>query len=248
MSVLASYATALVATAVAIVVRWLLDPALGDQLPLITAFGAIGIAVWVGGYGPALLAMVLAYVACDLLFMDPRIRFRFQSAQDLVGLLTYIVTCSIIIGFGEAMRVARRRAENERELLHVTFASIGDAVITTDREGRITFLNAVAESLTGWTRHDAVGRPLDTVFRILDERTRVAVDSPLARALRDGAVVGPANRTILVAKDGTERPVDDRAAPINDGIGRVLGVVMVFHDASQRRELEQLQRDQQAQL
>src|SRR5262249_8871827 len=158
-----SYATALVATAVAVVVRWLLDPALGDQLPLITAFGAIGIAVWVGGYGPALLAMVLAYVACDLLFMDPRIRFRFQSAQDLVGLLTYIVTCSIIIGFGEAMRVARRRAEKERELLHVTFASIGDAVITTDRGGRITFLNAVAESLTGWARHDAVGRPLDTV-------------------------------------------------------------------------------------
>jgi PAS domain S-box-containing protein len=123
----------------------------------------------------------------------------------------------------------------ERELLRVTLASIGDAVITTDTDGRVTSLNAVAAGLTGWTEQEAVGKPLDAVFRIVNEKTRDAVENPATRALRDGVVVGLANHTVLLAKDGTNRPIDDSAAPIWDASGRVVGCVLTFRDISERR-------------
>ena len=104
------------------------------------------------------------------------------------------------------------------EWCRVAFSSIGDAIITTDTEGRVTFLNPVAESLTGWTLKQAAGVALETVFKIVNEETRKTVESPTVRALRDGVVIGLANHTLLIAKDGTERPIDDSAAPIrNDG-------------------------------
>ena len=125
------------------------------------------------------------------------------------------------------------------EWCRVTLASIGDAVITTDALGRVTFLNPVAESLTGWTLAIAAGQPLDGVFRIINEESRQAVESPTVRALRDGVVVGLANHSLLIAKDGTERPIDDNAAPIRNDNGEVAGVVLVFRDISERRRQEQ---------
>jgi PAS domain S-box-containing protein len=124
------------------------------------------------------------------------------------------------------------------EWCRVTLGSIGDAVMTTDNLGRITFLNAVAESLTGWAQRDAEGIPLETVFRIINEDTRNTVESPTIRALRDGVIVGLANHTLLIAKDGTERPIDDSAAPIRNPNGEVAGVVLVFRDVTERREQE----------
>ena len=105
------------------------------------------------------------------------------------------------------------------EWCRVTLASIGDAVMTTDNLGRITFLNSVAESLTGWTQQDAEGVLLETVFKIVNEETRHTVESPTIRALREGVIVGLANHTLLIAKDGTERPIDDSAAPIRNAKG-----------------------------
>ncbi len=138
-----------------------------------------------------------------------------------------------------------QRKEVEEELhkqsewQRVTLASIGDAVITTDTEGRVTSLNSVAESLTGWTSQDAQGVPLDRVFHIVNEQTRQPVENPATRALREGRIVGLANHTILVAKDGTERPIDDSAAPIKDDRGNIIGVVLVFRDVSERKRIEQ---------
>src|SRR4051812_11096574 len=91
----------------------------------------------------------------------------------------------------------------QRDWLRVTLFSIGDAVITTDTEGRVTFLNPVAESLTGWTQVEASGKPLEAVFKIVNQNTRKTVESPTVRALRDGVVVGLANHTLLINKDGT---------------------------------------------
>jgi PAS domain S-box-containing protein len=125
------------------------------------------------------------------------------------------------------------------EWCRVTLASIGDAVITTDTEGRVTFLNSVAESSTGWTLAEAAGQPLDSVFRILNEESRQPFESPSVRALREGVVVGLANHSLLIARDGTERPIDDSAAPIRNPKGEVAGVVLVFRDISQRRRQEQ---------
>ena len=104
----------------------------------------------------------------------------------------------------------------------MTLASIGDGVIATDAEGRVDFLNPVAEELTGWDAGEAAGRPLEDVFRIVNEDTRAAGREPGLRALREGRIVGLANHTILISKDGAERPIDDSAAPIRDADGRHL--------------------------
>jgi PAS domain S-box-containing protein len=126
----------------------------------------------------------------------------------------------------------------EREMLRITLASIGDAVVATDTGGRVTFLNSVAQSLTGWMEEDAKGQPLETVFRIVNEQTRKPVENPAVRALKEGTLVGLANHTILIAKDGTERAIDDSAAPIRHDQGNVAGVVLVFRDVTEQRNAE----------
>ena len=132
------------------------------------------------------------------------------------------------------------------EWLRVTLSSVGDAVITTDTNGDVNFLNPVAQSMTGWTQEDAVGKPLGTIFKIINEATRHPVENPATRALRDGVVVGLANHTMLIAKDGTERPIDDSAAPTLDAAGQVNGVALVFRDVSERKRLERQVQDARA--
>ncbi|MBK5298207.1 MAG: CHASE3 domain-containing protein [Vicinamibacteria bacterium] len=126
----------------------------------------------------------------------------------------------------------------ERELLRVTLSSIGDGVIATDPRGKVTSLNVVAEQLTGWTRVEAAGTPLDHVFTIVSEETRQRVENPVTRALHDGIMVGLTNHTLLIAKDGTERPIADSAAPIRGVNGDVLGAVLVFRDVTDDRNTE----------
>ena len=133
--------------------------------------------------------------------------------------------------------------KESREWLRTTLASIGDAVITTDANGACTFLNPVAEALTGWTNEQAAGMALPLVFRIVNEDTRKNVENPALRALREGVVVGLANHTLLIARDGTERPIDDSAAPIRNAAGAVAGVVLVFRDISERKAQEKALHD-----
>jgi PAS domain S-box-containing protein len=139
--------------------------------------------------------------------------------------------------------IARRHQVEEelrahREWLRVTLASIGDAVIATDEHGCITYMNSVAQMLTGWKEEEAEGRSLESVFRIVNEETRAPVEHPVERVLRDGQIVGLANHTILIARDGTEYPIDDSAAPIQEDEGALLGVVLVFREVSERRRME----------
>ena len=138
---------------------------------------------------------------------------------------------------------ARLRAERER--FRVTLDSIGDAVVTTDTHGRVTFLNPVAEALTGWSLAEAAGRPLPDVFRIINEGTRKPVENPALRALADGVIVGLANHTLLIARDGTERPIDDSAAPIRDA-GALVGAVLVFRDITARKRADDALRESEA--
>src|SRR5262249_45442757 len=119
----------------------------------------------------------------------------------------------------------RKLRESERRYA-VTLSSIGDAVIATDEELRVTFMNPVAEALTGWSRRDAVGRSLSEVFRIINEDTRKAVDNPAAKVLRSGLMVGLANHTILLSRNGREKPIDDCGSPIIDDHGEISGVVL----------------------
>jgi PAS domain S-box-containing protein len=133
---------------------------------------------------------------------------------------------------------AEQELREQRKWLSVTLASIGDAVIATDNDGRVIFMNRVAEELTGWPHANANGRHLDDVFRIINEETRLPVENPVAKALRVGTIVGLANHTILIARDGSEYSIDDTAAPIREEGGEIKGVVLIFHDIGDRRKLE----------
>ncbi|MFT3880715.1 MAG: PAS domain S-box protein [Gemmatales bacterium] len=231
------YAVVIATTAVATGIRFLLDPLLGDYIPYATFFVAVVIAAWVGGLWPALLTVVLGLLLSWYFFVPPRNSFDMPSGPHLVGLVIYVISGLAIAGIGEAMRFAQQRTTEQGEQLRTTLASIGDAVITTDMEGRITNLNPVAESLTGWKNAEAVGQPLDIVFHIVNEDTRKPVENPAFRALKEGVIVGLANHTILIGKDKTERPIDDSAAPIRRET-KVTGAVLVFRDVSERRRLE----------
>jgi PAS domain S-box-containing protein len=144
----------------------------------------------------------------------------------------------------------RMRAElaEERERLRVTLNSIGDAVISTDNSGRVVYLNPVAEQLTGWPNSEAAGRTLEEVFRIINEDTRRTVENPVTKVLREGKVVGLANHTLLIAKDGHERSIDDSGAPIRVNTGDISGVVLVFRDVTERRADERHRHAQAVQL
>ena len=142
---------------------------------------------------------------------------------------------------------ARKRAEEqlhrEKEFAQITLASIGDALVTTDEKGIVTYLNPVAERLTGWTLQSATGREAWEVFRIVSESDRMKAECPVDRVLRTGEVTGLANNTMLLSLDGGEYSVEDSAAPIRGKDGRIAGVVLVFRDVSQQKEMEDLRND-----
>lgn len=126
----------------------------------------------------------------------------------------------------------------EKERLRITLSSIGDGVVTTDREGDIISLNPVAQEITGWKEEEARGRPFSEVFRLASEETGEVIEDPVGRVLATGKVVGLANHTMLITRDGHKVPIADSAAPITDEDGRIQGVVMVFRDVTAEREWE----------
>lgn len=143
------------------------------------------------------------------------------------------------------IKMALYKSQMEKKLkesegwLSTTLQSIGDAVIATDREGRVVFMNPVAQSLTGWKQEDAVGRDLKEVFHIINEQTQETVENPVTKIIREGAAVGLANHTALVARDGSRVPIEDCGSPIKDAKGPILGVVLVFHDITERKRSEE---------
>jgi PAS domain S-box-containing protein len=130
-------------------------------------------------------------------------------------------------------------AKESRDWLATTLASIADAVIATDALGRVKFLNAVAQSLTGWAQEQAAGKPLEEIFILQNEETGLPVENPVAQVLREGKVVGLAQRTELIATDGRHIPIEDSAAPIPDAVGGIGGVVLTFRDIAGRKKAEQ---------
>ena len=147
-----------------------------------------------------------------------------------------------------ARREMQQRLNAERERLDVTLRSIGDGVVTTDVEGKITLINPVAENLTGWSHDDALGKPLSEIFNIINEQTGEPVENPVEQVLRTGEIVTLANHTLLIGRNGSQRIIADSGAPIRDSSGCILGVVLVFRDVTERQRLEQERDDQRRML
>ncbi|MEX2221627.1 MAG: CHASE3 domain-containing protein [Candidatus Rokuibacteriota bacterium] len=175
-----------------------------------------------------------------------RVNARFAIASTVVGLSLGLALIAMVTWLFARNLATRQRAADvmhaERERFRTTLTSIGDAVIVTDSQGRVTLLNPVAQALTRWS-DEAVGQPLEAVFRIVNEATRAPVENPVATVIRRGTVVGLANHTVLIAKDGAEVAIDDSGAPIRDARGRVVGVVLVFRDVTERRRVERALED-----
>ena len=143
-----------------------------------------------------------------------------------------------LVSAKEALERQSKELWQQREQFRVTLSSIGDAVITTDTQALITFMNPVAEAMTGWSQAEALGRSLDEVFQIVNDDTRAPVANPVKEVLRTATVVGLVNHTSLIRKDGATVAIEDSAAPIRDTAGNISGCVMVFHDVTQRRRTE----------
>jgi PAS domain S-box-containing protein len=192
---------------------------------------------WYLGLGPGLLLAIIFEVTLDY-FSRPPMAFR-----SVAIVFNRMLLFTSVVWFASSRRAAQERLQQQRESLRVTLASIGDAVIATDSEGQINFVNPVAEKLTGWTMAEAVNKPIDEVLNIINEQSRQPVESTFATIKREGIVVGLANHTILITRQGTEVPIEDSGAPIKDPRGKTIGVVIVFHDVSGRRRAEQERED-----
>lgn len=242
----ARYVVAVLAAAAALLLRMALSPLIGPtELAYSIPLAAVLFVAWFGGLVPGALCILLSGFATAYYLTEPVHSFLVRNQRDQISLLVFIV-----LGFGIALLADSQRravqravhAENaervERERFETTLASIGDAVVATDAQGRVTFANKIARSLLRWPEAELPGKPLADVFRIVNEYTRATVESPVARVLREGAIVGLANHTILLARDGTEVPIDDSAAPIRGVTGAIEGTVLVFRDMSERRRTE----------
>lgn len=189
-------------------------------------------AAWYLGLGPGLMFAVLFEGTLDY-FSRPAL-----TARALIIVFNRLVLFASVVWFASSRRRAEQRLVRQRELLQVTLSSIGDAVIATDIEGRIQFMNPVAAAMTGWTNAEAAHQPLGRVFQIVNEDTQQPVESPFELIKQNASVVGLGNHTTLIAKSGTEIPIEDSGAPIKDADGTVIGTIIVFHDVSERRRSE----------
>jgi PAS domain S-box-containing protein len=163
------------------------------------------------------------------------------------GYLTWPIEPRELVAHIEALlraRRAEREAREKEELIRVTLSSIRDGVIATDSSGRINFLNAMAQTLTGWSSEDAVGRTLSEVLQIINEESRQPVENPVDETLEENHGVGLANHTVLISRDGTERVIEDSAAPIRDADGNTVGAVMVFRDVTERKRAEKASKEE----
>ncbi|MFT3883178.1 MAG: DUF4118 domain-containing protein [Gemmatales bacterium] len=179
---LALYGSSLLAVAAAIGIRLLLDPLIGARNPFFTIFLSVVLIAWWAGSGPAWVTSIVGAIAASYYLLEPRHTFPIDKLEHQVALLLFGIVCFATITLFGSLRKARERAAENSELLRATLASIGDGVITIDKDSLVTSMNAVATSLTGWTGHDALGQPLDSVFRIVNESTREPVENPTHRA------------------------------------------------------------------
>lgn len=192
---------------------------------------------------------VFREVLANVDVIDKLVHFQISDCLRRMRLIQMIILISwgiVVSGAGGMLFVTNRKRKqlegslaSEKEHLSVTLHSIGDGVIATNNRGDVVILNKVAQELTGWIQEEASGRPLTEVFHIINEKTREIMENPVEKVLKDGKIVGLGNDTALIARDGTERIIADSAAPILDRENNIIGVVLVFRDITERKQLEE---------
>ena len=192
--------------------------------------------------GRTLMENIRSFVAARVLEQQARVS-QLQAVEGealastvRTSVIVAVLAIALMIVLAYIVRRDSARVRESENRLMITLRSIGDAVIATDDRGIVTMMNPIAEKLTGWTERESRGKPLDDIFHILNEGTRAIVESPVAKVLREGTIVGLANHTVLVQRGGGERPIEDSGAPIRDDAGKTTGVVLVFRDATAERE------------
>lgn len=233
---LRSYAVAVAVVIVALLLSALMRPIVTPN-PFLIIFAAIAISAAIGGLGPSLVAIAVAVMGVNYLFIPPLYTFK-AAPLDLMRLGAFSIVAILISGLSAGRRRAEQAANERREELEVTLAGIGDAVLVTDVAGRVTFLNDAAARLTGWSAAEAYGQPAEAVFDTVDAETRRAGESSVTRVLREGVTVGLTSHALLRSRDGAERPIDSTGAPIRGPQGRLIGAVLVFRDVSAREQAE----------
>jgi PAS domain S-box-containing protein len=223
---------ALGVTSVSAVLAMLFRPYLEPNLGFLF-LGGVWICAWFHGRTGGLVATALSALAILYFFLRPDISAAAApSWSALTRALLFVIMASLVTWVTASWSESRR-------LFSSTLSSITDAVLATDREGRITFLNPVAENITGWPRQEARGKPAADILQMVDERTNEPVENPLIRALRDRVMVANDDHTALVSRSGAEVPIEHSASPVRDDAGEVRGAVLVFRDISKRRQLEE---------
>jgi two-component system, cell cycle sensor histidine kinase and response regulator CckA len=229
-SPLNSSVVALALTSVALLISLVVRPYLEQDL-FILFFVAVWLSAWYYGRTGGLTATGASALAILYFFLRPDPEATTPSWSVLARLVIFVLMASLLTWLTASWR-------DSRSMLASTLSSIADAVLAVDPEGRITFLNAVAETLTGWPREEARGKNAAEVLRLLDERTRETIENPLERALHDRAVAALGG-TLLVSRAGAEVPIEHSASPVRDSTGRLRGAMLVFRDISKRRQLEE---------
>jgi PAS domain S-box-containing protein len=196
---LVAYGVAVLATGVSLLVRWPLFPLLGYHSPLMTFFPAIILSAYLGGFWPGSVATLLGAASGYYFLANPCDSSGGHNSGVTYSVGLFVLVGAVISGLTESLHRSRRRIAASERRYAVTLASIGDAVVATDTQARVTFLNPAAETLIGWPLADAAGRTLAEVFRIVNEHTRQPAEAPAAKVLRLGTVVGLANHTALLA-------------------------------------------------
>jgi PAS domain S-box-containing protein len=233
---LRGYLIAVALVGIAVLVSEWLKPLFGG-VPFLLLWPAVVLSAWWGGFGAGLLASFLAVVARNYLDQSSGIAFTLTVTNTLqLGIFSVI---SIFINWFQATQRRQDAAlRQEREWLSITLASIGDGVIATDAAGKILLMNLVAIQLTDWGRQEALGRDITEVFNIVNETTGEPVKIPIMQAIERGMVVGLANHTVLISRNGNRMPISDSGSPIRDAAGNIIGAILVFRDATEQRQAE----------
>jgi two-component system, chemotaxis family, CheB/CheR fusion protein len=244
-SALVRYGAALVASELAAALTHLLLPA-AQFPPYSIHYAAVLISTWYGGLGPGLVSTLASSLLLHFMLASGAWEDSLQLEMERVGLFTVIAILTSAVT--AALRHNETRASEHAARLRVTLSSIADGVIVTDPRGRILSMNPLAQTLTGWRQEDALGRPIEEVFPVLDAKTGEPMQSLLRRALVTGNPIRSHNDRLLLAKSGATIPIDDTASPIRDTAGEFLGAVKVFRDVSEARRASEELEEREAEL